>query len=88
MKSILTWRSAAGTLLMITALYGAPSEARITRSEITKVEPAFEGREFGTVGAYERVIGRAYGEVDPVLPANAIIQDIGLAPKNASGFVE
>jgi Alpha/beta hydrolase domain len=64
------------------------AEARITRIEIQRTEPAFNGRVFGGTGAYERVIGKAYGEVDPQLPANAIIQDIGLASRNAKGMVE
>ncbi len=75
----------AGGLVAARVLHSAPSEARIVRIEVTKVEPAFGGQTFGDVGAYERVIGRAYGEVDPGAPANAIIQDIGLAPRNAKG---
>ena len=59
-----------------------PADARIVRLEITSVEPAFGGHDF------ERVLGRAYGEVDPKAPANATIQDIGLAPKNTRGMVE
>src|SRR4030095_12657971 len=39
-------------------------------------------------GQYERLIGRAYGEVDPKHALNAIIQDIDLAPRNARGLVE
>ena len=66
----------------------APAEARITRIEITRVEPAFGGRGFGAVGAFERVVGRAYGEVDPTDPANTAIQDLALAPANARGMVE
>src|SRR5215471_2450380 len=88
MKSILVAMSIAVTFLVMIALCAAPSDARITHIEITKVEPAFEGKEFGAVGTYERLIGRAHGEVDPNLPANAIIQDIALAPKNARGFIE
>jgi hypothetical protein len=72
----------------IIALAPAVSQARIVRLEITETKPAFGGRNFGEVGAYERVIGKAYGEVDPTLPANAVIQDIALAPKNAKGMVE
>src|SRR5215467_15288801 len=64
------------------------AEARITRIEIQRAEPAFDGRIFGATGAYERLIGKAYGEVDPQSPANAIIQDINLAPRNAKGMVE
>jgi hypothetical protein len=64
------------------------SQARIVRLEITQTQPAFGGRNFGEVGGYERVIGKAYGEVDPQSPANSMIQDIALAPKNAKGMVE
>lgn len=66
----------------------APADARITRLEIARVEPAFGGRSFGTVGTFERVVGRAHGGVDPRAPASAMIQDIGLAPTNARGMVE
>jgi Alpha/beta hydrolase domain len=65
-----------------------PVEARITRIEIKRIEPAFGGAAFGTVGAYERLVGRAHGEVDPNNRRNAIIQDIELAPKSARGMVE
>ena len=65
-----------------------PADARITRIEITKVEPAFGGQSFEPVGAYERLLGRAHGEVNPGDLKNAIIQDIALAPRNARGMVE
>ena len=70
------------------ALATASAEARITRIEIVKTEPAFAGQSFGAVGVYERLTGKAYGEVDPRSPANAQIQDIALAPRNAGGMVE
>src|SRR3989442_9610665 len=61
----------------------------ITRIDITSVEsPTFEGRTFGSVGAYEKLRGKAYGEVDPRDPQNAVIPDIELAPRNARGKVE
>lgn len=81
-KRLLTLALPAAVVLVTGA------EARITRIEIQRTEPAFNGRVFGATGAYERVIGKAYGGVDPQLPANAIIQDIGLAPRNAKGRVE
>src|SRR5690348_12870901 len=70
------------------ALAPSISQARIVRIEVTETKPAFGGRNFGEVGPFERVIGKAYGEVDPQLPGNAVIQDIALAPKNARGMVE
>lgn len=84
---------ALGATAAVAAAFGAvawagPADARITRLEIVRVEPAFGGRSFGTVGTFERVVGRAHGEVDPRAPASAAIQDVGLAPANARGMVE
>ena len=65
------------------------ADARITRIEITNVEsPALGGASFGEVGQFEKLTGTAFGEVDPRDPANSIIQDIRLAPRNARGMVE
>lgn len=50
--------------------------------------PAFANRSFGSVGGYEIVRGRIFGEVGPVDRRNSIIQDIGLAPRNERGHVE
>lgn len=66
-----------------------PSPARIVRFDIARVEsPAFGGAVFAPVGSYDRIVGRAHGEVDPRHPGNAVIQDIELAPRNARGMVE
>jgi len=67
------------------------AEARITRFVVDPAlsqSPTFEGRTFGSVGAYEKLRGKAYGEVDPRDPQNAVITDIELAPRNARGKVE
>jgi hypothetical protein len=85
------------TLLALAAstVLAAPiAEARITRIEITSVEsptfkdPSGSARTFGAVGAYEKLRGKAYGEVDPRDKRNAVITDIELAPRNARGNVE
>jgi hypothetical protein len=64
------------------------AEARITRIEITSVEsPTFEGRAFGSagsVGAYEKLRGKAHGQLDPADPRNAVITDSELG-RNADG---
>ena len=65
------------------------AEARITKIEITRSElPTFEGRSFGDVGQYEKLVGRVTGEIDPVDPHNSVITDIGLSPRNGGGKVE
>src|SRR5205807_6135802 len=84
----------AKTLLALAAgaLLAAPAaEARITRFVVDPAlsqSPTFEGRTFGSVGAYEKLRGKAYGEADPRDPQNAVITDIELAPRNARGLVE
>jgi hypothetical protein len=56
--------------------------------EITRVESAFDGVSFGSVGPYEKVVGRAFGEVDPFHHLNTGIVNIGNAPRNSAGHVE
>jgi len=75
----------AGLLLLAGA---REAGARIVRIEIVWRGPAYDGRRFGAVGAYEKIVGRMYGEVDPQDRRNALINDILLAPRNARGMVE
>src|SRR6202790_1889469 len=76
--------SAAGLLI---ATPGA--HARITKIQIISKESAtFGGYAFKDVGAYEKIVGKAFGELDPEDPKNAVIVDIQLAPKNANGKAE
>ncbi len=91
----MTGRQLIRTALMATSaglvlgLATAPAEARVTKIVIEKkTSPAFDGASYGTAGQYEVLVGKAYGELDPKDPHNAIIQDINLAPKNARGNVE
>jgi hypothetical protein len=60
----------------------------ITSLEITGGGPLADGASFGDVGPYEKVIGVAYGEVDPGSAANKGIALIDKAPLNANGRVE
>ena len=62
----------------------ATAHARVTRVVVDEVKPmpALAGAEL----PYEQIAGRAFGELDPGLPGNAIIQDIGLA-RDADGKV-
>jgi Alpha/beta hydrolase domain len=56
--------------------------------DIERIEPLADGAPFGEAGAYERVIAKAKGEVDPKDPANKGIALIDKAPLNADGKVE
>ena len=75
---------AAGTLgLAPTAVAG------IVKIDITTREsPTFGGFAWPGVGQYEKLAGKAYGEVNPNDPKNAMIVDIALAPRNSRGNVE
>lgn len=82
----LLWLAMFGALVLGGA---TPTEARITKVQITTTEsPTFGGYSWPGVGQYEKIVGKAFGEVDPADPKNALITDIGLAPQNARGNVE
>src|SRR5262245_26167369 len=73
-------------LLLVAA---SAADARITKLTIVaKESPTFGGHTFPGVGQYEKLAGKAYGELDPNDPKNAVIVDIKLAPRNARGKVE
>jgi hypothetical protein len=66
-----------------------PSAAKVIKFEIIRTEsPAFEGRTFGTVGTYDRILARATIAVAPDGQRNSIIVDIDKAPRNSQGLVE
>src|SRR5918994_4827800 len=77
-----------------TATLTPVAEAHITRIVIDPARsesPTFEGRVFGPdgrVGPYEKLRGKAFGEVDPDDPRNAVITDLKLARRNARVKVE
>jgi alpha/beta hydrolase family protein len=68
----------AGALVL-----AAPVEARVTKIVIDDQKPLAST---GQTLAYEQISGRAFGELDPRDPANAIIQDIDLG-KDGDGKV-
>ncbi|HLH87091.1 MAG TPA: alpha/beta hydrolase domain-containing protein [Xanthobacteraceae bacterium] len=75
-------------LAVALALAATCAQARVTRIEILRTEPFAGGAAFGTVGAYEKVVGRFHGELDPKAPLDAVIVDLDKAPRNARGKVE
>ena len=75
-------------LAVSAALAASYAEARITKIEIKEQAIAFGGYSWPGVGQYEKIVGKAYGEVNPHDRHNRIIVDIELAPRNARGNVE
>ena len=71
-------------LVLLAVTLAASAHARVIRIVIDEIlpMPAVAGSEV----EYQQLAGRAFGELDPGLPGNALIQDIGLA-KDADGKV-
>src|SRR6266581_1701854 len=76
----------AACLAAAFAAWGPSADARVTRIVIDTTtdlaNPAVPGN------LYQLVTGRAFGELDPNDPHNAIITDIQLVPRNANHNVE
>jgi hypothetical protein len=60
----------------------------ITRLVIHKREPFAAGHEFPITGAYEKLVGKIHGAVDPKHRLNRIIVNLDKAPRNRRGRVE
>src|SRR5215831_1501211 len=75
-------------VLVLTVLATGTAHAEVVKIEIASREPMNSGQAVGSVGPFEIIKGKIYGELDPNDPHNAIIQDIALAPRNARGKVE
>ena len=75
--------------LGVLVLGATPTEAHITRIQITAMEsPTFGGYSWPGVGQFEKIVGKAFGEVDPTDPKNAVLVAIALAPRNIRGNVD
>src|ERR1043166_7866488 len=79
---------AAAIAMLAVLLLSAPAHAKITKIVIDKREPFANGHEFPITGAYEKLVGKAYGEVDPKSRLNRIIVNLIKAPRNRRGRVE
>src|SRR5438046_5535639 len=88
--SVFTRVAFACVLVVTGAICAAvPAHASIRKIQITAREsPTFGGYSWPGVGQYEKIVGKAYGELDPSDRKNAVIVDLQLAPKNARGKVE
>jgi hypothetical protein len=81
MKQSRTCRKAAWfCVLLAFALCAQLTQARVTKIVVDpqkSASPIAGGKSFAAVGSYEKIQGKAYGEIDPRDRRNAIIQDIG-----------
>src|SRR5262249_2867606 len=65
-----------------------PPGGGVKHLRIIRSEPAFGGRRFGKVGAYEQLFGEATMVVDPKDPRNTGIVDLDKVKLNQEGYVE
>ena len=81
-------RSNALKGLLLVILAATPAAADVVRIEVQSRTDLLGGQAFGAAGPYEKLSGKIFFAVDPALPANRIVTDIGNAPRNAAGKVE
>lgn len=75
--------------VLIAACAAGPAQARLKKIQITtKESPTFGAYSWPGVGQYEKIVGKAFGELDPKDSKNSVIVDLQLAPKNANGKVD
>ena len=60
----------------------------ITRLVVQRKQLFAKGYEFPITGAYEKIVGRVYGEVDPKNPLNRVIVNLQQATRNRRANVE
>jgi len=82
------FRRLACVLVAALVLVPVRAWAGVTRLEVVRRQVVLNGQPFGTAGPYEKLVGTVHFALDPRLPANAGIVDLGLAPRNAQGLVE
>jgi hypothetical protein len=81
-------RSTCAALIAF-VIAGAPGSTRaaVSRIEIASRAPVLDGKSFGDVGPYEKIIGKVFFSVDPADPHNKGIVDLDKAPHDAAGRV-
>jgi hypothetical protein len=76
------------SILPFLCLAAATASAEVVRINVETRSDVADGKSYGLAGAYERLAGKIYYEIDPDLSSNQIIRDISYAPTNADGKVE
>ena len=73
---------------LLAALSAPAADARVVRIVVERTTPYAGGQAFGDAGAFERLDGAVYMEVDPDDPLNAVVVNLDRAPRNERGLVE
>jgi hypothetical protein len=74
--------------LIAASMMTSRAEGGVARLRVERREVVAGGRAFGPAGPYEKLVGRVDFSLDPRLPANDMIVDLKLAPRNSRGEVE
>lgn len=74
--------------LLAFLLLVSSAHAALVKVYVVDRSDVMGGADTGPAGPYERILARAHFAVDPSLPANRLIPDLDLAPRNAAGLVE
>ena len=75
-------------MLICVVCWSSTIRAGVDRIEIKSRTDVLDGKSWGAVGPYERIVGTVFFAVDPKNPHNATIPNIDKAPRNAKGMVE
>src|SRR5688572_13568576 len=74
--------------LLIALTLLLPVHGAVKKIYLSERSDVLDGASKTLARPYERMIGTAYFEFDPADPANRLITDIDLAPRNSRGMVE
>jgi Alpha/beta hydrolase domain len=73
---------------LVVAFAPARIRSEVTRVEVSSRQEVLAGKSFGTVGPYQKIVGKVYFAVDPNNAHDRIIADLDKAPRNTQGKVE
>ena len=74
-------------LASLISMIAAPASATVSRLTVQSRQDVLDGRPFGAVGGYEKLVGTVEFALDPTSPANARIVDLQRAPRDPGGRV-
>jgi hypothetical protein len=73
--------------VFLCCVLGATADARVLRVDVVSRVDINDGKPFGAVGPYEKIVARVFFADKPGTKANASVVDLDLAPRDANGDV-